>query len=92
MEDTIYIAETKNQVVGFITLRINGVGNIGAYIRMVAVTEDYRGKGIGKELINFVEEKAFEKLKRPQSGIRCGKYVCHKIMHCRHPRVHPGFS
>lgn len=48
MEDTIYVAEKDEQIVGFITLRINGVGNIGAYVRMVAVAEKFRGLGIGK--------------------------------------------
>lgn len=58
MEDTIYVAKKDNQIVGFITLRINGVGNIGAYVRMVAVAEQFRGQGIGTQLINFAEKIA----------------------------------
>lgn len=58
MEDTIYIAEMDKKVIGFITLRINGVGNIGAYIRMIAVAEQYRGQGIGTVLINYVSDIA----------------------------------
>lgn len=58
MEDTIYIAENKEETVGFITLRINGVGNIGAYVRMVAVAEGFRGQGIGRKMIEYVSEIA----------------------------------
>ncbi|OPX87687.1 MAG: Acetyltransferase (GNAT) family protein [Pelotomaculum sp. PtaB.Bin104] len=53
MEDTIYVAEIEGRVVGFITLRIDGVGNIGAYVRMVAVDEPYRGQGIGAKDVAF---------------------------------------
>lgn len=30
MEDTVYVAEVEGEIVGLITLRHNGVGNIGA--------------------------------------------------------------
>ncbi len=53
MEDAIYIAEQKNQVMGFITLRFNGVGNFGAYVRMLAVAEPYRSKGVGRCLVEY---------------------------------------
>lgn len=54
MTDNIYVAETNQQLVGFVTLRIDGVGNIGAYVRMLAVARDYRGLGIGGQLIDYV--------------------------------------
>lgn len=54
MTDNIYVAETNQQLVGFVTLRIDGVGNIGAYIRMLAVAQNYRGLGIGGQLIDYV--------------------------------------
>jgi len=54
MEDTIYVTEQNGEVVGFITLRINGVGNIGAYVRMVAVAEKFRGQGIGRQMIAYI--------------------------------------
>jgi len=59
MEDLIYVAEKENQTLGFITVRLNGVGNIGAYIRMVAVAEAFRSQGIGEKLVAFVENLAF---------------------------------
>jgi ribosomal protein S18 acetylase RimI-like enzyme len=59
MEDLIYIAEKDGEIVGFVTLRVNGVGNIGAYLRMIAVAEKFRGQGIGKQIINYIEEIAY---------------------------------
>lgn len=54
MEDIFYVAEDNNKILGFITIRLNGVGNIGAYIRMIAVDESYRGMGIGTRMIDFI--------------------------------------
>lgn len=62
MEDTIYIAEMDKKVIGFITLRINGVGNIGAYIRMIAIVEQCRKQGVGELLINYVSEIALKNI------------------------------
>ena len=62
MEDAIYIAEIDNKVIGFITLRINGVGNIGAYIRMIAAAEGCRGQGVGSAMLNYVNEIASKKM------------------------------
>jgi ribosomal protein S18 acetylase RimI-like enzyme len=62
MEDTIYVAENDSKIIGFITISINGVGNIGAYIRMVAVTEKFRGQGIGQQLINYAGRIAAENI------------------------------
>ncbi len=53
MEDTIYIVELDNQVLGFITLRLNGVGNFGAYVRMLAVAEPYQRQGVGRKLVDY---------------------------------------
>lgn len=61
MEDTICVAEINGQIVGFITLKIDGVGNIGAYVRMVAVAEPYRGQEIGGQLIDYITNLAFQK-------------------------------
>ncbi len=54
MQDSIYVAEINEKLVGFVTVRIDGVGNIGAYIRMIAVDQVFRGSGIGAQLIEYV--------------------------------------
>lgn len=61
MEDTIYVAEIGDQIGGFVTLRTNGVGNIGAYMRMIAVAEIYRGRELGRKLMDYISEIAFQK-------------------------------
>ena len=58
MNDTIYVAELNSEVAGFITFRTDGVGNIGAYIRMLAVESAFRGQKIGAQLIDYVGQIA----------------------------------
>lgn len=60
MQDKSYVAVIGETIVGFITLRLDGVGNIGAYIRMVVVAESFRGEGIGVKMINHIAKIAFE--------------------------------
>ncbi|MDD3365358.1 MAG: GNAT family N-acetyltransferase [Syntrophomonas sp.] len=62
MEDSIYVAEINEKLVGFVTIRIDGVGNIGAYIRMIAVDQVLRGNGIGAQLIDYVSGIAAENI------------------------------
>lgn len=61
MPDDSFVAVIDNDIVGFITLRIDGVGNIGSYIRMVVVAEPYRGKSIGSKLVEYISNIAFQK-------------------------------
>ncbi|HWP97624.1 MAG TPA: GNAT family N-acetyltransferase [Syntrophomonadaceae bacterium] len=58
MPDQIFIAEHDQAVIGLITLRNDGVGNIGAYVRMLAVAPDLRGQGIGVRLLDFASQIA----------------------------------
>jgi len=34
-EDKFYVAENEQDIIGFCALRLNGIGNIGTYIRMI---------------------------------------------------------
>lgn len=60
MEDILIVAKSDDVVVGFITIKPSGVGNIGSYIRMVAVHKDYRNIGVGEQLVKYIQDKAFE--------------------------------
>ncbi len=62
MQDTVYVAELNNQLTGFITFRTEGVGNIGAYIRMLAVDSAFRGQKIGAQLIDYVGKIAVQNI------------------------------
>lgn len=50
-DDTFYVAKEGGQLIGFYALRLNGVGNIGGYLRMIIVAEDWRNRGIGSQLL-----------------------------------------
>lgn len=62
MQDIIYVAELNDQLAGFVTLRTDGVGNIGAYIRMLAVDSAFRGQNIGARLIDYVSQIAVQNI------------------------------
>lgn len=58
MPDKIFVAERDQVVVGLITVRNDGVGNIGAYVRMLAVAPGLRGQGIGARLLDYASRIA----------------------------------
>lgn len=57
----LYIALCDEQYIGFIWYLPEGAFHCHPYLHIVAVKEEYRGKGVGKELIGFFEELAFGK-------------------------------
>jgi ribosomal-protein-alanine N-acetyltransferase len=50
-----YVAMSDGEVVGFILLSMKG--SFTGYIKSVAVREDWRGRGLGSELLAFAEER-----------------------------------
>lgn len=55
-DETMYLAEDDGKIKGFCALRINGVGNFGAYLRIIVVDEPFRSRGIGKMLMDYAFE------------------------------------
>ncbi|HZD60786.1 MAG TPA: GNAT family N-acetyltransferase [Anaerolineae bacterium] len=53
-EDEFYLAQDGKSIVGFYAVRLNGVGNIGAYMRMIVVAEPHRNRGVGKLLLDHI--------------------------------------
>jgi len=49
----IYIAEIDHKVAGFVILQT--AGTFKGYIQTICVSEEFRGKGIGKKLLQFCE-------------------------------------
>jgi ribosomal-protein-alanine N-acetyltransferase len=52
-----FVALLRGEVVGFITIKSDFLH--GCYIRRLAVKEGYRGKGIGRQIMRFIEDYAF---------------------------------
>ena len=51
----IYVVETKNEIVGFVILQV--CGTFAGYIQTICIGADHRGKGYGKKLLGFCEER-----------------------------------
>ena len=51
----IYIIEVENVIAGFVIIQI--AGTFSGYIQTVCIDEAYRGKGLGKKLLLFCEER-----------------------------------
>lgn len=63
-EREAYVATVLNRVIGFVTLyyfeAFHYSGQV-ASIQELVVTEEFRGRGVGKALVEFVKQKASEK-------------------------------
>ena len=58
-QENIYVALDENEkCLGFIYYMTNGVFGSYPYLHIVAVKEEYRSFGIGKQLIKFFEDNA----------------------------------
>jgi ribosomal protein S18 acetylase RimI-like enzyme len=51
----IYVVENKQDIIGFVILQV--CGSFTGYIQTICIGADYRGKGYGKSLLQFCEER-----------------------------------
>jgi ribosomal protein S18 acetylase RimI-like enzyme len=51
----IYIIEQGREMAGFVILQVCGTFN--GYIQTICIKEQFRGKGFGKKLLHFCEER-----------------------------------
>ena len=51
----IYIIENEKEIAGFVIIQIGGT--FKGYIQTICIGEAYRGKGLGKKLLQFCEER-----------------------------------
>lgn len=58
-QETLYIALINDICVGFIFYLPKGAFHSFPLLHLIAVKEEYRCKGIGKKLLDFLEEMAF---------------------------------
>jgi ribosomal-protein-alanine N-acetyltransferase len=54
----IYIARSDGEIEGFVILQV--CGTFSGYIQTICISRDYRGKGLGTELLNFCEKRTLE--------------------------------
>ena len=53
----VYIAMEDGQLLGFVVLQM--AGTFRGYIQTICISPDQRGKGIGKVLLKYAEERIF---------------------------------
>ncbi len=53
----VYLAEHENEITGFLILDMNGA--FKGYLQTICVMPNWRGRGVGTQLIAFAEEKIF---------------------------------
>ena len=58
--ENLYIALDSDVCVGFAWYIPKGAFHSFPYLHIISVKKKYRGKGIGKKMIEFIEEIAFE--------------------------------
>jgi ribosomal protein S18 acetylase RimI-like enzyme len=51
----IYIVDAENAIAGFVI--IQNCGTFSGYIQTICIDEPFRGKGLGKKLLQFSEER-----------------------------------
>jgi ribosomal-protein-alanine N-acetyltransferase len=54
----IYVLKIDNEIAGFVILQLSGT--FKGYIQTICISEKHRGKGIGKKLLCFCEERVFK--------------------------------
>jgi [ribosomal protein S18]-alanine N-acetyltransferase len=52
-----HVAELNQEIVGALVLHLDGPLN--GYIQIIAVHPNFRGRGVGKQLMHFAEERIF---------------------------------
>ncbi len=51
----IYVAEYENKIAGFVILQL--CGTFKGYIQTLCISEDLRGRGLGKKILQFCEQR-----------------------------------
>lgn len=57
---TLYVALCDGECAGFAYVILEGAFHAYHYLHLIAIREEYRGKGIGKKLLEFIETMVFK--------------------------------
>lgn len=60
-QGNLYIVLTNNDCAGFMYYMPKGAFHSFPYLHIISIKEEYRGRGIGKKLIRFLEDMVFVK-------------------------------
>lgn len=59
--EEIFLAfDNKDNCLGFVWVIMNGVFHSFPYLHIIAVKKEYRGMGIGRQLLRYIEELCFQ--------------------------------
>jgi [ribosomal protein S18]-alanine N-acetyltransferase len=54
----VYIIKEGEDIEGFVILQVNGT--FSGYIQTICISENYRGRGLGKLLLHYCEERVHQ--------------------------------
>jgi [ribosomal protein S18]-alanine N-acetyltransferase len=54
----VYVARYENKIAGFVILQV--CGSFKGYIQTLCVSEEFRGRGFGKEILQFCEKRILQ--------------------------------
>lgn len=54
----IYVAQFENKIAGFVILQV--CGSFKGYIQTICVSEAFRGRGFGKKILQFCEQRILQ--------------------------------
>jgi ribosomal protein S18 acetylase RimI-like enzyme len=54
----VYVVESENEIAGFVILQV--CGTFSGYIQTICIGKDHRGKGFGRKLLQFCEERILQ--------------------------------
>ncbi|WP_041703336.1 GNAT family N-acetyltransferase [Lachnoclostridium phytofermentans] len=57
---TLYVVLCNGECAGFAYFILEGAFHAYHYLHLIAIKEEYRGKGIGKKLLEFIEDILFK--------------------------------
>jgi ribosomal protein S18 acetylase RimI-like enzyme len=78
----VYIVKNNTVIVGFVILQMDGT--FKGYIQTICINEDFRGKGLGKKLLNFCEERILK--------ISPNIFICVSSFNTRALQLYTGFG
>ena len=78
----VYLIRINTEIAGFVILQMEGT--FKGYIQTIYINEDFRGKGLGKKLLTFCEERILK--------ISPNVFICVSSFNTRALQLYAGFG